>query len=167
MKKAILRKGEARAKALPPRSGGRLSSGHMLKYSRESEICRRNTRRGGTTSRRLRGLAPQQGNVGFGSRADLRPSTAQVRLHARSGLCSPLWAGYPTRRRRTAVDNSRVNEAIRRALEAVRKQSRRSLPLRFMEGTMLVYALNLIYKLSMRSSLLEMRSSLPHPSAGR
>jgi hypothetical protein len=32
---------------------------------------------------------------------------------------------------------------------------------------MLVYALNLIYKLSMRSSLLEMRSSLPHPSAGR
>ena len=70
-------------------------------------------------------------------------------------------------RRLAAVDNSRVNEAIRRALEAVRKQSRRSLPLRFMEATMLVYALNLIYKLSMRSSLLEMRSSLPHPSAGR
>ena len=32
---------------------------------------------------------------------------------------------------------------------------------------MLVYALNLIYKLSMRSGLLEMRSSLPHPLAGR
>jgi hypothetical protein len=32
---------------------------------------------------------------------------------------------------------------------------------------MLVYALNLIYKLSMRSSLLEMRSSLPQLPAGK
>jgi hypothetical protein len=62
-------------------------------------------------------------------------------------------------------DNSRVNEAIPPGNEAVQKQSRCSLALRFMEGNMFVYALNLIYKLSVRTSLWGMRSSSRRPSA--
>ena len=51
-----------------------------------------------------------------------------------------------------------VNEANHRRHEAELKQFRRTFPLgRSTEGTMLVYALNVIYRLSMQASLAAIR----------
>jgi hypothetical protein len=57
-----------------------------------------------------------------------------------------------------------VKSAVCPASEAVRKQSRRSLSSLFMEGTMLNFALNQIYELSIRSSLAEIQQAIQHLS---